>query len=111
MGKPASPGRVTGRVKIIPVDYGNAARVWQSIDDMNENDILVAETTAPELVVACRKAAAIVTDVGGLLSHAAIVSRELKIPCVVGTGNASKILHDGDFVQVDGTKGTIILVE
>jgi phosphohistidine swiveling domain-containing protein len=109
-GKTASPGHVTGRVKIIPVDYGDPQRVAQAIADMKPGDILVAETTAPELIVACRKAAAIVTDAGGLLSHAAIVAREFNIPCIVDTKNASKILADGDLIDVDGKNGTITIL-
>ena len=58
-------------------------------------------------MLACRKAAAIVTDEGGITSHAAIVSRELGIPCIVGTQYATKILKDGDLVEVDANKGTV----
>jgi phosphohistidine swiveling domain-containing protein len=106
-GKTASNGHAIGQVKIIPVDYGNLENVDREIEKMNTGNILVAETTAPELMAACRKAAAIITDVGGLLSHAAIVSREFGIPCIVATENASKILKDGDLVEVNGVDGTI----
>jgi pyruvate,water dikinase len=58
-------------------------------------------------MVACRKAAAIVTDLGGLVSHAAIVSRELNIPCIVGTKHATKIFKDGDMVEVDTQTGVV----
>ena len=106
-GQVASKGKVTGTVKIIPVDYSNLNRVNAEIEKMQQGDILVAETTAPELIAACKKAGAIVTDMGGLMSHAAIVSREFGIPCVVGTKNASKILKDGDRVEVDGILGVV----
>ncbi len=106
-GQTANKGKVIGKVKIIPVDYGNLKRVSMEIEKMEQGDILVAETTAPELIVACKKAGAIVTDMGGLMSHAAIVSREFGIPCIVGTGNASKILKDGDRVEVDADRGQI----
>lgn len=106
-GQIASKGRVSGIVKIIPVDYSNLDRVNAEIKKMRQGDILVAETTAPELIVACKKAAAIITDMGGLMSHAAIVSREFKIPCIVGTKNASKILKDGDIVEVDAERGIV----
>ncbi len=106
-GEVASKGKVTGVVKIIPVDYSDPNRVNTEIEKMRQGDILVAETTAPELIVACKKAGAIVTDMGGLMSHAAIVSREFEIPCVVGTKNASKILKDGDVVEVDADRGVI----
>lgn len=110
-GQTASKGKVGGRVKIIPVDYGDLKRVNTEIEKMKQGDILVAETTAPELIVACKKAGAIVTDMGGLMSHAAIVSREFGIPCVVGTKNASKILKDGDKVEVDGNLGVVRILK
>jgi len=61
--------------------------------------------------LAMKKAAAIVTDVGGITSHAAIVSRELQIPCVIGTGNATKIIKDGDRVEVDANNGFVKLLK
>ena len=80
------------------------------MEKMEQGDILVAETTAPELLVACKKAGAIVTDMGGLMSHAAIVSREFGIPCIVGTQNASRILKDGDMVEVDANTGIVAII-
>ena len=74
---------------------------------MRKGDILVTEMTNPLFVPAIQKAKAIVTDVGGLLSHAAIVSRELGIPCVVGTKKATKILKDNQKIIVNATKGEI----
>jgi pyruvate,water dikinase len=74
---------------------------------VKNGDILVTTMTNPLFVPAIQKAAAIVTDVGGLLSHAAIVSREFGIPCIVGTKKATKILNDGDEIIVDGTKGEV----
>ncbi len=106
-GQVANRGKISGRVKIIPVDYSNFALISKEISKMEKGDILVAETTAPELIVACRKAGAIVTDMGGLMSHAAIVSRELGIPCIVGTKVATKILKEGDLVEVDANKGIV----
>ncbi|MCL2038011.1 PEP-utilizing enzyme [Candidatus Saccharibacteria bacterium] len=110
-GRPASSGQARGRVKVIKVDYSDMAQLNSEIDRMGGGDILVAETTAPELVMACRKAAAIVTDLGGMMSHAAIISREFKIPCVVGTANASKILCDGDLVEVDAACGVVKVIK
>ncbi len=111
-GQTASRGKISGKVKIIPVDYSDFTRINNEIKKMDQGDILVAETTAPELIVACKKAGAIITDMGGLMSHAAIVSREFGIPCIVGTGNASKILKDGDVVEVDADNGIVrILLE
>ncbi len=68
---------------------------------------MVAHTTFPALVPAMKKASAIITDDGGLTCHAAIVSRELQTPCVVGTKHATKILHDGDVVEVDANNGIV----
>ncbi len=106
-GRVASLGKAVGPVKIISVNYTDLEFLHKKIAKMNKGDILIAETTSPELIVACKKAAAIVTDIGGLLSHAAIVSREFGIPCVVGTENATKIFKDGDIVEVDAEKGTV----
>jgi len=111
IGQTASQGKISGRVKIIPVDYGNLTRMNTEIGKMQQGDILVAKTTAPELIIACKKAGAIITDMGGLLSHAAIVSREFGIPCIVGTGNATSVLKDGDQVEVDATQGIVKIMK
>jgi phosphoenolpyruvate synthase/pyruvate phosphate dikinase len=74
---------------------------------MGRGEILVSEFTAPELMAACKKAKAIITDMGGMLSHAAIISRELNIPCLVGTGNATRTLKTGDLVQIDFHLGLV----
>jgi pyruvate,water dikinase len=98
-GAAASLGAVFGTVKIIhkPTE----------IDKVLEGDILVTEMTTPDYVPAMRKAKAIITDVGGRTCHAAIVSRELGIPCVVGTGTATSTLKTGQIVTVDGAKGLV----
>jgi len=98
-GTCACPGKVRGTIKIInlPVDMSK----------MDEGDILISIATNPNLVPAMKKAAAIITDAGGLTCHAAIVSRELKIPCVVGTKIVTKVLKDGQLVEVDAGKGII----
>ena len=98
---------ITGKVKIINVNYADFDEMEQAIDKMENGDILVSESTAPELMAACTKAKAIVTDMGGMLSHAAIVSRELGIPCVVGTVHASRSLKDGDNIKIDLDTGFI----
>ena len=74
---------------------------------MKKGDILVAVTTHPDYVPAMQKAAAIVTEEGGILSHAAIVSREIRIPCIVGTKQVTKVLKDGDLIEVDANKGIV----
>jgi phosphohistidine swiveling domain-containing protein len=79
----------------------------EDMKKMNEGDILVSIATDPDIVPAMKKAAGIVTEQGGVTSHAAIVSRELGIPCVIGTKIATKVLQDGDMVEVDANKGIV----
>lgn len=98
-GDSASPGISSGPVKIV--------LLAKDIDKVLPGDILVAPMTNPDYVPAMKKAAAIVTDSGGKTSHAAIVSRELGIPAVVGTQEATKKLKNGNVITVDGTKGEI----
>jgi pyruvate,water dikinase len=98
-GAPASPGVASGPVKIVPDP--------SQIDKVLNGDILVAEITTPDFVPAMKRAAAIVTDRGGRTAHAAIVSRELGIPCVVGTEKATTILRDGQVITVDGSSGKV----
>ncbi|OGM10398.1 phosphoenolpyruvate synthase [Candidatus Woesebacteria bacterium RBG_13_36_22] len=100
-GAGASPGIGSGNVKIL--------KSPKEISKVKEGDVLVAEMTSPDYVPAMKKAAAIVTDEGGQTSHAAIVSRELGIPCVVGTREATKILKEGMYVTVDGSEGSIFM--
>ncbi|MBI4094630.1 MAG: hypothetical protein HY435_00335 [Candidatus Liptonbacteria bacterium] len=102
-GMIASTGKVRGRVKKILKIHDMA--------NMEEGDILVSSMTRPEMVPAMKLAAAIVTDEGGVTSHAAIVSRELHIPCIIGTKNATSVLKDGDIVEVDADKGVIKILE
>lgn len=98
-GAAASLGLAYGPVKIIhkPTE----------IDKIMAGDVLVTEMTTPDFVPAMRKARAIITDTGGRTCHAAIVSRELGIPCVVGTGTATHVLKNGQVVTVDGAKGLV----
>lgn len=79
------------------------------MEKMRKGDILVSVATTPSIVPAIRKAAAILTDEGGLTCHAAIVSRELNIPCVVGLHVITFAVKDGDRVSVDATKGIVKL--
>jgi len=102
-GDCASPGRVRGVVRIINLPKDMAK--------MNSGDILVSIATTPDLVPAIKKAAAIVTDAGGITCHAAIISRELGIPCVVGTRVSTKVLHDGDLIDVNATHGKVDIIE
>ena len=100
-GSPASPGIGTGPVKILLSS--------KEISKIESGDILVSTMTSPDFVPAMKKASAIVTDKGGQTSHAAIVSRELGIPCVVGTKNATKILKNEQVVSVNGVTGEIFM--
>ncbi len=76
-------------------------------NDLKEGDVLVTHMTAPDWVPLMRRSAAIITDSGGMTCHAAIVSRELGIPCVVGAADATTKLRDGELVTVDATHGTV----
>jgi len=77
------------------------------VKEFNQGDILVTGMTRPEFLPLMKKSSAFVTDAGGLLSHAAIVARELKKPCILATENATKILKDGDLIEVDANNGII----
>ena len=98
-GLGASPGIASGPVRIV--------RNLDQLDKVVEGDIIVTEMTTPDMVPAMKRAAGIITDEGGMTSHAAIVSRELGVPAVVGTGSASQQLDDGRTITLDGDKGTI----
>jgi pyruvate, water dikinase len=98
-GAPASPGIASGPVKIV--------RDPSQIDKVLPGDVLVAEMTTPDFVPAMKRAVAIVTDRGGRTAHAAIVSRELGIPCIVGSEKATTILKDGQVITVDGSQGKV----
>ncbi len=100
-GAAASPGIGTGTVRIL--------KSPKEINKVREGDILVAPMTSPDYVPAMKKATAIVTDEGGLTSHAAIVSRELGVPCIVGTKEATKKLKEDIVITVDGSKGVVYL--
>jgi pyruvate,water dikinase len=98
-GLGASPGIGVGKVNMIPTP--------EDIPRMEERAVLVTDMTTPDFVPAMKKASAIVTNTGGMTSHAAIVSRELGIPCIVGSKNATELLKAGQLVTVDGTHGMV----
>lgn len=98
-GQPAYPGKVKGRVKIV--------NTINEIFKVHAGNILVSRMTNPSVVPAMKKAAAIVTDIGGITCHAAIVSRELRKPCVIGTKIATQVLRDGDLVEVNAHTGIV----
>jgi len=98
-GTPASLGTIKGKVKILH-DPSESYKI-------KRGNILVVEMTDPLYMHAVMKAGGIITNIGGVLSHAAIVSRELNIPCIVGTGNATKVLKDNQLIILDATKGEV----
>ena len=99
-GLAASSGRASGAVRVLRrPDQG---------DEFRDGEVLVAAMTSPDWVPLMRRASALVTDGGGITCHAAIVSRELGVPCVVGARVATTVLRDGELVTVDGTKGVVI---
>ena len=102
-GTIAFKGKVIGRVK--------KTYTQKDADELQEGEILVASMTTPELITGMRRAAAFITDEGGLLCHAAIVSRELGVPCIIGTKIATKVLKDGDLVEVDADNGIVRILE
>jgi pyruvate,water dikinase len=98
-GLGASPGIASGPIRIVDK--------LDQLDKVVEDDIIVTEMTTPDMVPAMKRAAGIITDEGGMTSHAAIVSRELGVPAVVGSGSATEQLEDGQTITIDGDKGTI----
>src|SRR5207302_6821664 len=98
-GVAASPGFGSGQVRLV-------FNIEQALA-LERGEVLVTPMTNPDMVVAMRSSTAIVTDVGGMICHAAIVSRELGLPCVVGTETATLTLEAGETVTVDGSAGTV----
>ena len=102
-GQVGNKGKYTGPARII-MNYHDFSK-------MQTGDVLVSTMTTPDFVVLMHKAGAIVTDIGGMLCHAAIVSREINKPCIIGTKFATQILKDGDLVEVDAEKGVVRIVK
>lgn len=108
-------GEITGEVLVsgLAASPGVASGIVRIVENMDElgkvktGDVLVTKMTNPDMVVAMQKSAGIITDEGGLTSHASIVSREMGLPCVVGTGDATEKLKEGMMVTVDGNSGKI----
>ena len=99
VGNIAFRGKVEGTVKIV--------NTISDMSKMERGDILVSAQTNPSIISAMKKASAFVTDEGGLTCHAAIVSRELSTPCIVGTKIATQIFKDGDMIEVDAERGIV----
>ncbi len=102
-GNIACRGRVVGKVRVI--------HKLSEIDKVQPGDILVAKMTTPDYMMAINKCAGIVTDEGGITCHAAIVSREFGIPCLIATHNATKLLKDNDLVELDAISGVARVIE
>lgn len=102
-GQIAYPGKITGRVRLVLTSDFNI--------EFNEGDILITATTNPTLMPLIKKAGAIVTDEGGITCHAAIVSRELKKPCIIGTKFATHTFKGGELVEVDANKGIVKIIK
>jgi pyruvate,water dikinase len=101
-GLGASPGHARGRARVI----ARAA----DLHSVRAGEVVVSEFTHPDLVLAFDRVAGIVTDHGGRLAHAALVAREMGIPAVVGTSDATDVIADGSTIVIDGTAGTVHLV-
>jgi pyruvate,water dikinase len=101
-GVGVSPGVVEGPARVV---------TDPALADMEPGDILVAHTTDPSWASLMFMAKALVVDIGGQLSHAAVVARELGIPCVMNTLDGTRILHDGDRLRIDGAAGTVEILE
>ncbi|MFC1727935.1 phosphoenolpyruvate synthase [Nanoarchaeota archaeon] len=99
-GETASSGVASGPVKLI--------KEMEDLKKIEKGDVMVTKMTTPDMVPIMQKAAAIVTDEGGMTCHAAIVSRELGIPCIVGTENGTQILKEGEIITVNATHGTVL---
>jgi pyruvate,water dikinase len=102
-GHPASPGIVEGPAKVVVL--------LDEITQVQRGEILVTRYTNPAWAPVFPKIKATVTDLGGLLTHAAIVSREYGIPAVVGTGNATLVIKTGDLLRVDGERGMVTIIK
>lgn len=102
-GTIASKGKITGIVRLILREH--------QFSRFNKGEILVTTMTRPEYLPLMLKAGGIITDEGGLTSHAAIVSRELKKPCIVGTKHATEVFEDGDLVEVDAERGVVKIIK
>jgi phosphohistidine swiveling domain-containing protein len=101
-GQSAFKGKVTGVVKLV--------HFRSELHKVEQGDILVSPMTTPDLLPAMEKASAFVTDEGGITCHAAIVAREMKKPCIIGTKVATKVLKDGDLVEVDAENGVVRII-
>lgn len=108
-GVSANPGKVWGRARL--VQSVDIRQLLKDLKRFKKDDILVTWMTQPNMVPIVRKAAAIIADEGGITSHAAVIAREFKIPCIVGTKTLTKVLKDGDMVEVDADHGVVRILK
>lgn len=108
-GVGVNPGKIKGKVIICPMLKSHDEILIMN-KKMNKGDILITESTSPDVLILCNKASAIIAEQGGYLSHAAIISRELNIPCIVWAINATRVFRNGDYVEVDADKGYVNLI-
>ena len=109
-GQIASPGTAEGKARVIHISVDNFDSIVKIRKETKKGEILVTDSTIPEIIEACKKVKAIVTNQGGMMSHAAIVSRELKIPCIVGVESATEKIKTGDLIKVNANQGTIKII-
>jgi len=102
-GQAAFIGNVKGLIRIV--------KNKKQMQELKVGEIMVSPMTTPDFMPAMKKAAAFVTDEGGITCHAAIVAREMKKPCIIGTKIATKVLHDGDLVEVNADKGIVKIIK
>lgn len=102
-GRTASKGIVVGKARVVlSPEEGNT---------LKKGEILVTKMTTPDYMIFLHRAAAIITDEGGFTCHAAIVSRELGVPCIIGTEKATKMIKDGEMIKVDASKSNGVVYE
>lgn len=109
LGSTAFPGRVTGKAIVLP-PISTTEEYEEFIDKFKDGSVLVAPMTSPELVPIFKKVIAIITDEGGITSHAALIAREMKIPCIVGTSYATKLIRNDMDLLIDATKGEVTII-
>lgn len=102
-GQSANSGKVIGRARVL--------KTSSNVKDFKKGDIIITGMTTPDFVPLIKKCSAIITDEGGITCHAAIVSRELKKPCIIGTKIATQVLKDGDLVEVDADNGVVKIIK
>jgi len=107
----AKKAHVRGTVRLCDTNYGQLSEEIDRLNALTESFVFVADHTTPELVPIMKRSLAIVTNMGGILSHAAITARELDVPCIVGTKIATQVLRDGDLIEVDAGQGVVTILE